>query len=137
VPLPDPRELLHFHQQRGSEMTEKRKQTRRIAREKYDLFDTNSGEHMGVLVNMTTEGMMLFSHAPISPDSVFQLEMRLPRPFHDAERIAFGAEALWCMRASENGHYWTGFRIIDIADETETLLAEMIAGWSPEALSAA
>ncbi len=118
-------------------MTEKRNQTRRVARGKYDLFDINSGEYLGILVNMTTEGMMLMSRTPIPPDFVFQLEMRMSRPFRGTASVTFGAEALWCMRSTGNGHYWTGFRIIDIADETEGFLAEMIASWKPETRSAA
>ena len=59
--------------------TEKRKTLRKIANEILEVTDQITGTHLGRVVNISAEGLMLLSSSPIDTGSVYQLDLRLPR----------------------------------------------------------
>lgn len=113
-------------------MSEKRRQPRRVATDIINIYDANEGVQLGRLVNVTSQGMMLVSSEPIGPHTVYQIDMVFTEPSGDNDRLCFGAEALWCTKANTVGHYWTGFQIIDITDETADQLDSLTSGWDTD-----
>lgn len=110
-------------------MIEKRKAPRKIADEVLQVSDQITGTHIGRIVNISAEGLMLLSHEPIVMGSVYQLEMEIPEGGGDMQRIAFGAEAVWTTEATQPDSYWTGFRIIDISSEGVLIIDNLILEW--------
>jgi hypothetical protein len=110
-------------------MIEKRKAPRKIADEVLQVSDQITGTHIGRIVNISAEGLMLLSSEPIVMGSVYQLEMEIPEGDGDVKRIAFGAEAVWTTEATQPDSYWTGFRIIDISSEGVLIIDNLILEW--------
>jgi hypothetical protein len=110
-------------------MIEKRKSPRKIADEVLVVFDQLTGSQIGRVVNISAEGLMLLSQEPIVTGSVYQLEIALPGPDDDEQRIPFGAEAVWTTEASQPESFWTGFRIIDISSEGVLSIDKLILDW--------
>ena len=111
-------------------MTDKRKSPRKIADEVLQVSDQITGTHIGRIVNISAEGLMLLSHEPIVMGSVYQLEMEIPEGGGDIKRVAFGAEAVWTTEATQPDSYWTGFRIIDISSEGVLSIDDLILDWN-------
>ena len=87
---------------------------RRLERKRPDqlitVYDVTTGDNLGRLANITTDGIMLVSQRRISVGD---------DPMNGVDRVDFGAESLWTMAADEQEDYhWTGFQIIDISNES-------------------
>jgi len=111
-------------------MDDRRRQPRKIADEIIEVYDLNTDRHLGRVVNLSHEGMMLISPDPMESNLVFQLELVLEHPQHGERKMRFGAESLWCSEANRPHHYWTGFRIIDIALDTIEIIEGLIDDWT-------
>jgi hypothetical protein len=110
-------------------MQEQRHCPRKVANEILIIADQITGNHIGRVVNISSEGMMLLSDEPMVTGSVYQLDLILPNPQGDKEKIAFAAEAVWCTEASQPESFWSGFHIIDIAAEDVLIIDELILEW--------
>ncbi len=113
-------------------MIEKRKSHRKIADEVLEICDQITGMHIGRVVNISAEGLMLLSQEPIVTGSVYQLDLEMPDPGADGDskHITFGAEAVWTTEASQPESFWTGFRIIDISSEDVLAIDDLILDWN-------
>jgi hypothetical protein len=98
-------------------MNDKRRLERKTPNQVIEVFNVLSGETLGQLANITSEGLMLIAAAPITPGTLFQLHMPLNEPTNGITAIDFGVEALWCQEADSSGRYWVGMHIIDISPQ--------------------
>jgi hypothetical protein len=110
-------------------MQEKRHSQRKVANEILIIVDQITGNQIGRVVNISSEGLMLLSDEPMVTGSVYQLDLLLPNPVRDQQKVAFAAEAVWCTEASQPESYWSGFHIIDIANEDVLIIDELILDW--------
>ncbi len=110
-------------------MNEQRRHPRKIANEVLEVFDQITGAQLGKVVNISAEGLMLLSNEFISTGSVYQLDLKLPRLIKKHSHISFGAEAVWSMDAAQPDSYWTGFRMIDISENSVIAIDELIFDW--------
>lgn len=103
-----------------------RKLERRELSQTVAITDVINQRHMGELINITREGLMLITDRAIETQSIFQLALQLPQRLEGSDQLLLGADCLWC-RPAENLHrYWAGFQIIDASDmalaQIETLI---------------
>jgi hypothetical protein len=110
-------------------MQEQRHSQRKVANDVLIIADQITGTHIGRVVNISAEGLMLLSDEPMVTGSVYQLDLVLPYPKQDKEKIQFAAEAVWCAEASQPDSFWSGFHIIDIASEDIQIIDELILDW--------
>lgn len=111
-------------------MDERRRLPRKIADHTIEVHDISTDRHLGRVVNLTHEGLMLIGSEPLESHLVFQLELTLDTDELGYRRFGFGAESLWCSSANRPHHFWTGFRIIDISLETIEIIEGLIDAWS-------
>jgi len=110
-------------------MIERRRTARRKPTETLTIFDINARRRLGQVANLTNEGFLLVGQEAIPQGAIYQLEILLQFPVNGLDRLSFGAQSVWTSQAGDAGeYYWTGFNIIDIADET----AEFIAHWTSQ-----
>ena len=110
-------------------MRENRRLARKAPNQNFELRELRSGEIIGQLANITTEGLMLIGPSEITPGSLLQLSMALPEPIDGTDRIEFGVESLWTQPTGSGGRYWTGFQIIDIAPSHSAVIETLTADW--------
>ena len=84
------------------------------------VYDQNTQELLGHVVDINKEGIRLVSDKPIVAHQVFQLAVDVPKESGANQRIYLEAESLWCGRDVNPDFYDTGFRIINM--ETHALL---------------
>jgi len=100
-------------------MKNRRRLERKRPNQLISVYDVTTGDNLGRLANITTDGIMLVSQKRISVGGVFQLQMVLDDPVNGVDSVGFGAESLWTSAADEEEDYhWTGFQIIDISSES-------------------
>ena len=88
------------------------------------IFDSNSGENVGHLVDITIQGLMMISEEPIPTGKDFSLKMQLPGTITGREEIEFSAHSLWCKKDINPDFYVTGYKINNITpQEAKTITA--------------
>lgn len=107
-------------------MTEKRKLKRRHLIYYLRVFDQNSNQLLGHLVDITTEGAMLISEKPIITNTLFQAKMVLPEEIEGSKDITFGANSIWCKKDVNPDYYVTGFQLQDVTDDDLEIIEQLI-----------
>ena len=113
------------------------KSRRRTIRKKPDtviqVVDRSLSRQLGMIVNLTHEGLLLLSQEALSVHRIFELELVFPGGEQAPSGIYFGAESVWSDQSGVNTNYhWTGFSIIDISEETESALKRLTKDWEPD-----
>jgi hypothetical protein len=111
-------------------MRERRHLARRGADEVIQVWNINTDQPLGQIVNLSREGLMLIGHQAVESHLIFQLELRLQQPRRGHSRLLLGAESQWCSETSEPGHYWTGYQIIDISLGTAEIIEDLLNDWA-------
>lgn len=76
------------------------------------VFNKNTQELLGHLVDVHTEGMMLLSETPIETPANFQLQMILPEEILGTQTWNFEAQSKWCGLDANPQFYKTGFQFL-------------------------
>ncbi len=96
-------------------MNERRRATRKPVGDRLTVTDTMTGEIMGIIGNLSHDGILMILHAPVLADTLYQVQFRIPDGL-GGDPIEVGIHEQWIEQAqsSGGGEYWAGFRIIDI-----------------------
>ena len=108
------------------EQTYQRKLKRHQLSSVVEIYDRVSGQHIGRLVNIHAEGLMIVGATPLQDDKLYQLELRLPEEINARTTISIGVDCLWTRSAEQDKMHWTGGRIIDASDEALADIAALI-----------
>lgn len=107
-------------------MVEHRKSRRRGTRLVIPVTNAITGQTIGQLGNLSLDGMLLIAKQRLREDALFQFAFELPGPDGATRRLELGTHEQWTEPAGMPGCYWSGFRIIDIANEDRSVLGAWI-----------
>ncbi len=105
-------------------MGEHRKLKRRHLIYYLKVMDRDTGEILGFLVDITTQGIMIMSEQPIKTGRTFHLQLLIPSDEDAAEKkyLRFDARSRWSERSINTDFYDTGLELINInIEEFETI----------------
>lgn len=91
------------------------------------VFNRATGEVLGHLVDMTTQGIKLISEKPVQPDTVYQLRIELPEELTEQRKVSFDAESVKCVRDINPDFFSTGFKIVNIDQNNTQILQFLIS----------
>ena len=78
------------------------------------VYNQDTQELLGHIVDINKDGVRLVSDQPIPPNRTFRLWLDVPKETTAHQRIFLEAESLWCGRDINPDFYDTGFRILNI-----------------------
>ena len=84
------------------------------------VYDQDTNELLGHIVDISKEGMRLVSDKPLSLNRTFRLWVDVHKEGTPRQRIQLEAESLWTGRDVNPDFYDTGFRMLNIS--TQALL---------------
>lgn len=109
---------------------DKRKLKRRQLIYYLSVFERNTGQLMGQLVDLTIDGMMLTSEQVIEDNITFEFRMVLPDVIEGNNKITFDAQSMWC-RKDVNPHFYDiGFRFTRISPKAREIVENLIQDFS-------
>ncbi len=111
-------------------MGEKRRLKRKHLIYYLSVFDRNTAERIGQLVNITTEGIMLTTEEPMESGLIFQMKMVLPEEIKGIEEVTFDARSMWCRKSVNPDFYDIGFQLLDISTEHTKIVQNLIYSFS-------
>lgn len=91
-----------------------------------EVYDQESGELLGHLVDITTLGMKIVSKKALPADKVYQLRMALPGEFFREKEIRFTARSLWTTNDINPDFYDTGFEVSQLDERAKDIIAQLI-----------
>ena len=88
------------------------------------VANRETGEIVGHLGNVTSEGMMLICQKALEPKGALPLplEMSVPAGLNENKRIAFDARVVWCRPDVHPGLHCAGFHIERISETDQALI---------------
>lgn len=105
---------------------ERRKYPRKTTAKILEVFDLNTEEYLGNVVDMSQGGIMLITSLKIEPSTVYQISIKLPNDYAGQKTINFGAEILWTEDCLDTDKKWAGMQIIDITSDTKAEIIHLI-----------
>jgi len=110
-------------------MYERRKLKRRHLIYYLRVFDRETNQLVGHLVDLNASGVMLISVTPIDADKVFRLRMSLPSRIGGKEEWVFDAKSRWCQKDINPDFYDTGFMLMNVAESDLEVIGNLIKGF--------
>lgn len=107
-------------------MLEKRKLKRRQLIYYLKVIDRTSGQPIGRLVDITTEGLMLVSSAKIEVGEQFKLKLCLPKEMGENRNVNFEARSVWSKTDVNPDFIDTGFQFVRVSDQDISSIIELI-----------
>ena len=107
-------------------MKENRQQPRMHVITYLKVQKQNSDKEFGQVVNISSEGMGLYSQVPLQSESTVRLKLSLPSVSNEINEFAFDARVAWCRESVLPGYYDSGVQLIDVPPDNLAVLEEFI-----------
>lgn len=107
-------------------MNEYRRAKRRKVPQMITVRDVMLEQTVGRLGNLSESGMLMLSTVPLRDDALYQLRFALADRRGRRQEIEVGVHQLWSDAANVEGHFWCGFRFIDIGADALGFLRDWI-----------
>ncbi|MAE23389.1 PilZ domain-containing protein [Ectopseudomonas chengduensis] len=108
-------------------MEERRQHSRHGIEMQLEVFDLNSGQRLGRIVDLSADGFMLFSDTPHTADAVLECRLVCTSGSDAVQEVRLGADCLWSRPGADGRHCWAGFHIIDLAEDQAKALESLLA----------
>ena len=110
-------------------MNEHRRSPRKAAYATIPVTNLMTGQIVGRIGNLSSDGMLLGGEHAIAEGALFQFGFELRDGQGRAQSINVGVQEMWAERGNIPGQFWTGFHFIDIStpdlEAIETWLGNM------------
>lgn len=91
-----------------------------------EVYDDDTGELLGNLVDITTEGLKLVSKKPLEARKAFNMRMHLPEGYFEEKVLHFQARSLWSSNDVNPDFYDTGFTAPDLDSKVKNMIMSLI-----------
>ena len=107
-------------------MLERRKVRRRNLFYYLEVFEEETKNFVGRLIDITTDGMMLECEEAIEVKKGYRLSMELPNSFLRKSKIIFDAKSVWCKKESDFETYKAGFQLQNLDTKVEKQVNRLV-----------
>lgn len=92
-----------------------------------DIIERSSRDFVGRLVNINTKGLMIIGDYPFTEDTLYQLELVLPKNLSPRPSIALDVDCLWTRPAQDDANTsWSGFSIYSCSGEAKSDIQHLL-----------
>jgi hypothetical protein len=90
------------------------------------VFNAETNDILGHLVNVTTEGIQLISESPLEIDKEYQLKMAVPVDQEKTTHIELDARSVWTKTDEDPHFHKTGFQFTYCSEESMKAISVLI-----------
>lgn len=90
------------------------------------VFERDTDELLGHLVDITEEGLMLVSENCAEEGRLVKMKMLLPREIEGKEQIEFDARSMWCRKDVNPSLFGVGFKFEYVDVLSRQIIFELI-----------
>lgn len=110
-------------------MINRRQHRRYVSPEPFEVYHNDSGELLGLLVDLSVGGMLLRADSFLESGTVYQLKIKLKERLLDSKIIRFCAEVVWANHFKQQGMSCAGFLITEISDDDLERIEQLLDAW--------
>lgn len=107
-------------------MNDGRKYTRRRASDYLLVTDTDSGDSLGRILNMSPKGIMVMSADALSVGKPYRLSIKLPARTFTSDALELAADCRWSNFEKRSDLWENGLEISEITAENRRLLQQVV-----------
>ena len=111
-------------------MSVQRKNVRHKTSDYFLVYDSDTGELVGRVINLSLDGAMLIGDQPVDIPTRHTCRLALPEDIDGRKWIKFVAESRWCRKNNKCDWFETGYKFVTISDEDRFLLNKLISTWT-------
>lgn len=97
------------------------------------IFDDTNNSMLGHLADISTDGIMLISVAPIEADRDYRLRILLPKEVAGRLELVFEAKSCWCRPDPNPDFFISGFRFVEVDKEIVSQIKQLVNDFGREA----
>lgn len=107
-------------------------ETNRRVRKRHELFfnisivDTVSGEELGKLVDISTQGFMLTTSKNLTQEKYSKLTFKIPDKLQVSNNVVFEAEIRWHKPDANPNYELSGFQVISPLAEFKKMFQDLV-----------
>ncbi len=91
-----------------------------------EVYNDETGDLIGHLVDLNLSGMKLITKQEIIPDKNFRLGMLLPEDLFGESVLKFDARSMWSRKDVNPDFYAVGMKVYNLDKETGKIISELI-----------
>lgn len=103
---------------------------RRSVRYEFDkplpVFEKSNYRQIGVMADLSVEGMRLLTQKPIEQDQLIECRVKLPKPIFQQEYLILEAVCMWCRKGTRTAEHASGFRLVNVSRENAAIVLHLI-----------
>jgi len=99
------------------------------------LFDTETNQSIGHLVNVNPEGIKVIGERLLSSGETHTFAMDLPRHFGPQRQIVFAAQIVWSRLPPDSQFYSSGLKLLSVSEQDRALLERLMQDFDREEIS--
>lgn len=88
--------------------------------------ETIDDQTVGLVRDITVQGMQLHGCVPMEPKSRVQLRMYFPRSSDNHGEITLDADVIWCSQSADSCAYNTGIQLVDVSKKDTEVIEKFI-----------
>ena len=111
-------------------MVDMRKRPRKNTPHLVRAIDDETGNVLGRVVDITSDGMMTVTSSSVSPGQQFLVRLNLPVMVHNRSDVVVETVVVWCTRDKNPNFYRAGFKFLNLRGEDGFLLEEVMHKFS-------
>jgi PilZ domain len=105
---------------------EHRRHPRKKASQAIPVSNAMTGVQIGVIGDLSIDGMMLVTNQPTRENALLQLQFHLPDARGVPHAMEVGVHQQWTAMATGQARHFSGFRIIDIGPADREALSQWL-----------
>lgn len=114
-------------------MQDRRKQTRKLARDFLFVWNTADDTLIGQVADLSMSGMLLLSKKQIRPGTSYHCRISLPEAAERRNAIELQLESRWCRINESSGIYHIGCEFVGLPREAKAALTKLISSMKKKA----
>jgi hypothetical protein len=110
----------------GGEYVEKRRAERKHLVFYLRVFDGTAGEALGHIVNLSSDGLMLFNDRSLPVNKDFRLRIRLPNMVGELRELMLDATSRWSKKDVDPDLFLTGFQLHNLENSDRKDILDLL-----------
>ena len=92
--------------------------------------DEQSGESVGLVTDISTNGINIHSHEPFEHGHKLNIRMSVDPNLSGSRVIHLHVVNVWSQLSGISGHYHAGFKIVDLSADAREAILKLLSGFS-------
>lgn len=91
-----------------------------------EVYNDETGDLLGHLVDITVQGMRLITKNEVVPGKNFRIGMMLPREFFKGEVLKIETRSMWSRKDINPDFFAVGLKVYDLDEATAEIISGLI-----------